>query len=214
MPHICYIFGAGTYYNEEIPTFEKDDFIIAADGGFSFLYKHGIKPHLILGDFDSLGFVPECKDAEIIKLDPIKDDTDLLYAVKQGIKRNFRKFFFYGGTGGRTSHTISNIQTLSMLSKKGMQGFLFGDNEVFTVIHNKSVSFSDKSTGYISVFSLDTVSKGVYESGLKYSLNDYSMENSFPIGVSNEFTGQESCISVADGTLLLIYSKSAVLIDE
>lgn len=209
MPHICYVFGAGTYYNDDIPSFEENDFIIAADGGFSFLNKHGIKPDLILGDFDSLGFVPECEGAEIIKLNPVKDDTDLLYAVKQGIMRNYKLFYIFGGTGGRTSHTISNIQSLTMLSKEGLQGFLFGDNEIFTVIHNSSVCFSEKSKGNISVFSLDTISNGVFETGLKYSLDNYSMSNSFPIGVSNEFTGNDSEIKVLDGTLLVIFSKNA-----
>lgn len=211
MPHICYVFGAGTYYNDDIPSFEKDDFIIAADGGLSFLKSHDIKPDLILGDFDSLGFVPEYNDTQVIKLNPVKDDTDLLYAVKQGIERDYKVFYIFGGTGGRTSHTISNIQTLSMLSKKGLQGFLFGNNEIFTVIHNSSVCFSDKSKGNVSVFSLDTVSNGVFESGLKYSLNNYSMNNSFPIGVSNEFTGTESQIKVLDGTLLVIFSNSAII---
>lgn len=211
MSHICYVFGAGTYYNDDIPSFEKDDFIIAADGGLSFLKSHDIKPDLILGDFDSLGFVPEYNDTQVIKLNPVKDDTDLLYAVKQGIERDYKVFYIFGGTGGRTSHTISNIQTLSMLSKKGLQGFLFGNNEIFTVIHNSSVCFSDKSKGNVSVFSLDTVSNGVFESGLKYSLNNYSMNNSFPIGVSNEFTGTESQIKVLDGTLLVIFSNSAII---
>ncbi len=213
MPNICYIFGAGTYYNDDIPSFEKDDFIIAADGGFSFLANHGIKPDLILGDFDSLGFVPECKGSEILKLNPVKDDTDLLYAVKQGIKRNYKLFYIFGGTGGRTSHTFSNIQTLTMLAKQGLQGFLFGDNEIFTVIHNSSLNFSKKSSGNISVFSVDTVSNGVFETGLKYSINNYSMNNSFPVGVSNEFVGTDSQIKVLDGTLLVIFSKNADIIE-
>ncbi len=212
MPHICYIFGAGSYYNDELPSFDPDDFIIAADGGYSFLEKHKVKPDLILGDFDSLGFVPEYKDTEIIKLNPVKDDTDLLYAVRKGIERDYNLFYFFGGTGGRTSHTISNIQTLTMLAKQGLKGFLYGDNEIFTVISNSSVSFSEESKGFISVFSIDTVSTGVYETGLKYTLDDYSMNNSFPVGVSNEFIGSSAQIRVTNGTLLIIFSRDAKII--
>jgi len=61
--------------------------------------------------------------------------------------------------------------------------------------------------GYISVFSLDTESKGVTETGMKYSIDNYTMKNNFPIGVSNEFTGKNSSISVLDGTLLIVYPR-------
>lgn len=67
------------------------------------------------------------------------------------------------------------------------------------------------SNGYISVFSHSSVSVGVNEKGLKYALSDARLSNSYPLGVSNEFTGERSLISVKDGTLIIIYSKKAKL---
>ena len=41
------------------------------------------------------------------------------------------------------------------------------------------------------------------EHALKYSIQDAEMKMEFPIGISNEFIGQESMIEVKDGMLLL-----------
>ena len=45
---------------------------------------------------------------------------------------------------------------------------------------------------------------GVYERGLKYPLEDATLVKENPLGVSNEFTGKESMVSVKEGMLLLI----------
>ena len=56
----------------------EDDFILAADGGLRHLNKLNITPTGILGDFDSLGFVPE--GAQVFPCE--KDDTDAMLAVR------------------------------------------------------------------------------------------------------------------------------------
>ena len=65
-------------------TYDKDDFIIASDGGYSFLKEKGYPVHLVVGDFDSLKYVPS--EDNIIKLDVIKDVTDTHEAIVEGIK--------------------------------------------------------------------------------------------------------------------------------
>ena len=208
MAGICYIIGAGEHYDNDSPVPGSEDFVIAADGGFNYVSEKCIRADLILGDFDSVKGEVRSDDSEIIRLNPVKDETDTLSAVIKGMEKGYRIFHIYGGTGGRTDHTIANIQTLTMLAQKGMQGFLFGEKEVMTVIRNSTISFDKDASGYISVFTLDTVSHGVYEKGLKYELDNYTMDNSYPIGVSNEFTGKESSVSVKDGTLLIICPKN------
>ena len=51
-------------------------------------------------------------------------------------------------------------------------------------------------------------SDGVTISGLKFELKNAVLYNHFPIGVSNEFIGKESFISVKSGTLILVYSNN------
>ena len=47
----CIIVGAGELTVSKIPV-EEEDLVIAADGGYAYCRRLGIRPDLILGDFD------------------------------------------------------------------------------------------------------------------------------------------------------------------
>ena len=204
---ICYIIGAGENYGLDFtPTTE--DFVIAADAGIRYLEQRGFTADLVIGDFDSLNDIPVHPNTK--ELNPEKDDTDMLAAVREGIKSGYSVFHIYCGMGGRIDHTIANIQTLAHLSQNGTQGFLFGKDNVITAITNRKIFFDKVPSGYISVFSYTEKSEGVYLQNLKYELNNATLTNTFPLGVSNEFIGKESSISVNDGTLLIVFPKEAL----
>lgn len=197
----CYIVGAGEV---EALSFKptKEDFVIACDGGYEHCRRWEIKADLVIGDFDSLEFVPE--HPNVIRLKSEKDDTDTACAVKAGLERGFRRFVIYGGTGGRISHTIANIQLLCGLADQGCYGMLIGKDAWYRVICNEEICFSKEMSGYLSVFCMGDRALGVYEHGLKYSLEDATLVKETPLGVSNEFVGRESKVSVREGMLLLI----------
>ncbi len=201
----CYIVGAGENYGLDF-TRKEDDFVIAADGGLIYLQEKHITPDLIIGDFDSMTETPVLTD--FIKLSVNKDDTDTLAAVRQGIKLGYNTFKIYCGTGGRIDHTMANIQTLAFLSDRNKRGYLIDKNCIITAITNDKITFEKSESGYISVFSLTDKSDGVCISGLKFKLENATLTNTFPIGVSNEFIGKESCISVKSGTLIVVYPKN------
>lgn len=197
----CCILGAGDYFGDEI--IPEESFIIAADGGLKFCRQNKITPDVIIGDFDSLGFEAEGKN--VIKLPVIKDDTDTMAAVKFGLNKGFKIFYIFGGTGGRLSHTVSNLQTLTFIAKNGGKGFLLDKEEIATVT-NEGIAFNEKAVGFISVFSAEgevTLS----EEGLKYELDKATIKSDFPLGVSNEFIGKESKITIHKGTALIIFGK-------
>lgn len=199
---ICYIVGAGECSRLLLHP-KQEDMIIAVDGGYEYI-KEG-QVDLVVGDFDSLGFVPE--HSNVIALPPEKDDTDMLFAIKEGLKAGYGTFHIYGGMGGRISHTIANIQCLSYLAERGARGYLLGGEEVVTLIKDDSICFSDAYKGYISVFSYGDKAEGVTLKGLKYPLNDAVLTQQFPIGVSNEFTGESAIVSVKRGTLLVVFQR-------
>lgn len=211
----CYIVGAGECEKINF-TPEEQDYVIAADGGVFPLVQNGIKVDLLIGDFDSLGDKGERMSLEegtglrssipaVITLPKEKDDTDMLAAVKEGIKAGCHEFHLYGGTGGRPDHTIANVQTLAYLAARGLKGYLYGRDWVITLIKDGSISFDEGYTGYISVFSYTERARGVTIQGLKYELSGAELTNTFPIGTSNEFIGRKSRISVEKGCLLITY---------
>jgi thiamine pyrophosphokinase len=107
----CVIFCAGGFDQLIAPIGEKDC-ILAADGGLAHVRRLGLQPHGILGDFDSLGYIPE--SAKVFPVE--KDDTDAMLAVRHGLSLGYRRFLLYGSLDGpRLDHTVANFQTLQYL---------------------------------------------------------------------------------------------------
>lgn len=129
----------------------------------------------------------------------------MMLAVKEGLNRGYETFVIYGGLGGRLDHTIANIQTLSYIAKKGAAGYLAGSGMVITAVKDSTITFTEKHQGYISIFCSGKDAEGVCIEGLKYKLDKATLSSSFPIGVSNEFIGKESAVSVADGTIIILW---------
>ena len=179
-----------------------DDAIVFCDSGLKHMEALGVKPALIVGDFDS-----HCNphlDVETIVLPCEKDDTDTVFAIKTGLEKGYRHFYIYGGLGGkRSDHTSANLQSLLYLANRKARGWLFGENCVWTAIKNSSITL--KGEGNVAVFCFDGVARGVTLKGLKYELQNAEVTSDFPIGVSNSMAAEEATVEVTDGALLVMY---------
>jgi len=201
----CIIAGAGDFYGLVAPVNIDTDIVIAADGGYAYLEQLGIVPDLWIGDFDSYDQDPaEVFKGEIITLPVVKDDTDMLAAVKEGFKRGARVFHIYGCFGGRMDHSIANIKLLSYIAEQGGRGFLYGRSEMLTVIKNSAISFPKEASGNIGIFTLGDMSQGVTIRGLKYEMTDGIIKESSSVGACNYFIGEESYVAVRNGKLLVV----------
>ena len=200
MQGICYIIGA--YRGEDAVILPASaDFVIAADGGYTAAQKLGIRPNLVVGDFDSLGYVP---DAEEVVQHPVrKDDTDTLLAIRMGLERGYRNFVITGALGGRLDHSFANLQALLFLRDHGAKGVLYGDGFAATAVTNGSITIEGKGT--LSVFTMDAKAEGVTLRNVSFPVENGTLTNGFPIGVSNEFIGEPATISVEHGTLIVMW---------
>lgn len=181
-----------------------DDFVIAADGGLKHVERFGITPQEILGDFDSLGYIPD--DSRVFPVE--KDDTDAMLAVRRGLQLGYREFILCGSLDGpRLDHTVANFQTLQFLCDQGAFGYLVGKDYLVTVVRNGTLRFSAEAEGTVSVFCLGRDARGVTLEGLYYPLENGTLTAGFPLGVSNHFTGKSAAISVKDGSLLVLWDR-------
>ena len=202
----CVIFCAGAFHGLAEPV---DGTVIAADGGLRHLGQLALTADVIIGDFDSLGYVPQ--NANVFPVE--KDDTDAMLAVRKGLELGCHRFVLYGALEGpRLDHTVANFQTLQFLADRGAQGFLVGKDIVVTVIKNGSLVLPALQEGIVSVFCMGRDAAGVTIEGLQYPLENGILSAGFPLGVSNHFVGQEAKISVEDGSLLVLYPIQAGLI--
>jgi len=209
----CIVIGAGDLTTGEIRVAEED-FVIAVDGGLSYCGILQVEPDIIIGDFDSVSVSEaeavkalECQIPErVIRFPREKDDTDMLAALKEGLSRGYRDFRIYAATGGRLDHTFANIQCLLYLKRHDAVGYLVDGNGMIFVIVNESVRFQRNMEGILSLFSLEKETRGVTIRNMKYTLDSAVVTNDFPVGISNEFTGEEAEIAVEDGALVCMIS--------
>ena len=199
----CYIACALDCKLDFIP--KDGDLVIGADRGYFTLVKNGISPNVAIGDFDSYTGEVDCENTIVFPVK--KDDTDSALAIKYACEQGYEKIVVYGGIGGALDHTVANIALVALYAQKGIDlYFVDGENALFA-IYNSSVSFDNKASGRISVFSFGDRSCGVCERGLLYTLENAALENRVPLGVSNEFIGENAMISVDNGTLLIYTSR-------
>ena len=199
----CIVFCAAEFDSLAQPL-GQEDYVIAADGGLRHLQALSLNPHAILGDFDSLGYVPQ--DGQVFPVE--KDDTDAMLAARHGLERGYREFWIYGGLDGqRLDHTVANYQTLQFLSDNGAVGYLIGKDYIVTVIQNESICFPKTAEGILSLFCLGVDAEGVNLKGLQYPLEKGKLSSGFPLGVSNHFVGTEAKISVENGSLLVMWDR-------
>ncbi len=199
----CIIFCAAGFDALAEPV-KAGDHIIAADGGFAHLEALGLRAHEVLGDFDSLGFVPE--GATVFPVE--KDDTDAMLAVRRGLEQGYRRFVLYGGLdGSRVDHTVANFQTLQFLADRGCRGYLVGKDQIATVIRDGALHFPAGAKGTVSVFCLGADARGVDLTGMKYPLENGTLCAGFPLGVSNAFSGGPAAVKVTRGSLLVIFDR-------
>lgn len=201
---ICYVVGAMSLTPDLRPYPVPGDYVIAADRGFDSLMAYGVRPDLAVGDFDSLGRRPN--HPNVIQLSTEKDDTDMVFALRKGLELGYLRFILLGGVGGRLEHTLGNLQLLDWLAVQGGQGFLVGEKTAATCVRDgKRITFPASMSGCLSVLCNSGTAEGVDLIGLKYPLDRHTLTSRFPLGVSNQFLGQEATVSVETGSLLLLW---------
>lgn len=206
----CYIIGAAEMAAGRFRPGE-DDIIIAADAGLLHLARLGIKPDLMLGDFDSLGYVPSGGNVEVCPVR--KDDTDTMAALRRALDFGCERALIFGGLGGRRfDHSLANVQALAWAETHGLEAFLVGQGCCLTALSGgQKLSFEPKYSGDFSVFCLGAPAGGICETGLNYALDNAALEPSFPLGVSNAFTGQRAELSVHNGLLIVYWQDDPAL---
>lgn len=206
MEKTCVIFGAGEVYSPR-KKLGRDALIIAADGGYYKAVEAGYTPDAVIGDFDS-GECPSGTQAFVVKLNRDKDDTDMLAAVKLGLRRECKTFVIYGGTGGdRLDHTAANFAVLAYLNAYGARGYLIDKTSVATVITDGKFKLPKDARGTVSVFAFGGEATGVTLKNLAYALDDAELAPDFPIGVSNATTNAQGEICVKHGSLLIFFPR-------
>jgi len=203
--------------------YNSDDVLIGVDQGADVLYRNGLKPDFVIGDFDSLQtdlkeFDSEC---EIIALNTEKDQSDLEYAMDYFVNakckmknvntpahqpignRHYKRgienveVVIINSLQGRIDHIMS---TMYLIEKYPQAKILSAQQEVFWI--NKDFISEMPLNTCLSLLPISSEVKNVTTSGLYYSLNNETLHRMNSRGISNKSVDNKVMISYEEGKMI------------
>ncbi|MBI2027302.1 MAG: thiamine diphosphokinase [Deltaproteobacteria bacterium] len=175
--------------------------IVAADGAYNKLKKIGIKPHVVVGDFDTLGFIPI--DCKVQKYSRKKNKTDGELAIEYALSKKVKKIVIAGFYGGREDHMLGHYALLQKFSTQ-CQFEVLGKLSHLHTVSKSEFEIRARPGSTISIVCLDSQGAVVSTQGLKYEASKLKL---FPggRGLSNEIVGKFAIITVHKGIVFVLF---------
>lgn len=180
----------------------SEAYIVACDGGYKYCSEKGICVDAVIGDFDSLKFVPE--NALIFPKE--KDFTDgeavIDFAVKQG---GIEEIEFYNFGGKRDDHFLGN---LAVLVKGYKSGFIVRAFTNYSVIFytEDEIRLNNVKGKTVSIVPFCENANILVNEGLKYNAVGKTLSVSSTLGISN--------VAIADDVFIKVDGKIFVIVNN
>lgn len=205
----CMIISGGDF--SPLPENVQFDYCIACDKGYEYAKKMGIKPDVIIGDFDSYdGTIKlDCGDIPVLTFPIEKDDTDTMLAIKHALSEGYDRIIIACALGGRLDHTLANVQSMAYGAVHGAVCELYSDSEYMRTLNSEteqSIVLGHRQNSSLSLFAISDKCSGLSISGAKYNADNVELTNTFPLGVSNTWGKGDVTVSIESGLLLIVES--------
>lgn len=192
------IYGAGDFCK----TIDKTIDYIGVDGGVSSLFKIGITPKYVIGDFDSFSHREWLENIETKVLPCRKDETDTEVALMEAIRMGYDEINLYGVTGGRLDHFFTVCRLL--VKYKNAKITLYDDVNKIFLLQPGCHQISKDQYAYLSFFALKPTHLSLQS--VAYPLNNYLLVYEDGLCVSNEIIGDYAIVHT-DKSIYCIQSK-------
>ncbi|MBW7477588.1 thiamine diphosphokinase [Paenibacillus oenotherae] len=206
------IFTGGRLGEWALEHIQEGDTLYGADSGALFLVKHGFRPDLSLGDFDSvtgeqLAAIRQAS-TETYDCDPVdKDYTDTELAFRQALGQQPDEIVLLGALGTRFDHSLANVHLLRSAIEQGIAALIMDEHNTIRLIDGMVELERSPHRSYVSLLPLSTQVTGITLVGFQYPLTDASLEIGQSLGISNVLLHDRGTISIRDGLLLVIESR-------
>ncbi|MFN8421582.1 MAG: thiamine diphosphokinase [Anaerolineae bacterium] len=193
----------------QVASQSPDTLIIAADGGLRHLRQLELKPHLVIGDMDSLTEsdlqAAERDGAAIRRFPTHKDETDLELALIAAADRGCDSIIVIGGLGDRFDHSISNVYLLALPQLRGLESQLVSGDQSLRLIFPGEHQFSGHPGDTLSLIPVAGTAAGIVTGDLEYPLRHEALHFGPARGVSNVFLKDSATVKFDSGVLLVVH---------
>ncbi len=191
--------------------------LICADRGLLGARALGLRPDLVLGDFDSLPAADRewlfqnadaGENSILVRTYPVKkDETDTELALREALQESPGEIWVFGALGSRLDHVLGNLQLLFQAEETCTDVIYFDPfNKIYLVKDHHEIQREKQYGSYVSLiplFGAATVSL----TGFLYPLQAHCLEQGNSLGISNQITEEVGDIFVHSGCLLVIESR-------
>lgn len=189
-----------------------EDTIVSVDGGMRHLLALGLRPHIIIGDMDSISpgalTTAEKEGVEILRFPPAKDETDLELAINLLKKRGFDQCLVVGALGGRIDQTLANLWLLAELHRPDFR-ISFDDGCERVDLITDSLTIFGQSGDIVSLIPFGAAVTGITTRGLEYPLQEETLYPAKTRGLSNVLIEEKGEVHIKSGRLLCIQRRDA-----
>lgn len=200
------------------------DCVLAADSGATWLHHWGIRPDVLLGDFDSLApeILKTCQEnghTRWVRHREDKDQTDMELCVAEALRLGATSVRFFGATGTRLDHSLANLILLYPFVQAGIPAWVEDSNNRVTMmgalsrpgeteVAGEAYVRIEREEGFkVSLLALPPGVKQVVTHGLRYDMRGRDLPFGSTLAVSNEFEASEAEIRFAQGLAWLLLSR-------
>lgn len=182
----------------------KDAKIIALDGAVHQLIHLGIKPHIVLGDFDSINLPFKAPEITLI---PIKDQnqTDLQKALKYALQQGATSIHIVCALGGRMDHNQANLCAIQNEYTKHCPIYLHSEYQTAWIAEDETIIIRGMRYDYCGLFGAPTATMSVKNGGLEYGGPEPYELSSQQYSSSNRIIGHDNAVVEITGRALIIH---------
>ncbi len=184
--------------------------VVAADGGGDASAVIGLKPDVLIGDFDSISENRleelEAEGIPVIRYPREKDETDGELAILHALGKGADSLVVLGAFGGRIDHELANLMLLTRPELEGKEVVVVDGNQAVRLLRSgETLVVRGKVGDTLSLIPVGGDARGVTTGGLLYRLQDGDLLMGPARGVSNEFVDSEATVSLREGMLFVVH---------
>jgi thiamine pyrophosphokinase len=188
------------------PIARAADLLLAADSGYDHLLRMGVRPHLLLGDLDSISpfaLADARQGSTSIETFPVeKDYTDTELVLREAVTRGAGTVVACAAFGNRLDHTLANVLLLASPVLRGTDVRLIDECQEVRLVRGR-LQLRTLPGETISLLPVGGPVAGVTTAGLYYPLSNATLETGPALGISNVATDPLVEVRLTSGSLLL-----------